>query len=161
LANIGTRVELTPAEHAVARRIAIARHDQNRKSHVPNARISDQSDHELDLNGFAAELAFCKLFNTYPDFTIEPRSAAKGDDTGDTTLGSLSVDVKATPYRNGRLIATRWKQDGADLYALMVGECPRFEFRGFITKEALLREDRLKSLGHGLTYLAEQSELTA
>jgi hypothetical protein len=46
-----------------------------------------------------------------------------------------------------------------DLFALMVGEFPIYEFKGFMKRDELLQEKRLGSLGHGPTYIAKQDEL--
>lgn len=160
MADIGDKTQLNETEQALCRAIAKKRYSNNRKSSVKNSKIGGQSNEFTDLEGIGSELAFCKLFNVYPDFSIEPRSSLAGEDTGDATLrDGRTVDVKATKYSFGRLVAVPWKQPHVDLFALMVGRFPEYEFRGFMKKDELLKDSRLGTLGHGPTYIAEQKEL--
>ncbi len=154
---------LNPVEQRLCRYVARCRHENNRKSGIVNARIGWQSDEETDLEGIAAEVAFCRLQNVYPDLSIDVRSSGKGQDhkfdcvlhTGET------VDVKATVYATGHLLAAPWKGTGSppDLYALMVGKFPSYTFKGFMPGVELLSQKRLGNMGHGPTYIAKQSEL--
>lgn len=160
---LGQTVTLNDVEVRLCAEIAKARYESNRAKNVVNARIGPQSNEATDLEGVAAEVAFCKLFNLYPaqSFVIEPRSSSRHEDSGDATLHTgHTVDVKATTYPNGRLVACRWKNDPlVDCYALMIGACPSYSFRGFMTRAELIRAPRMGSLGHGPTYIAVQSEL--
>jgi len=154
-------VTLLPSEVRIARWIGQQRWESNRQAGVTNAKVGDQGDAFTDQNGFGGELAFCKLFNTYPDFSIAPRTALY--DTGDTWLHGHPIDIKTTEYATGRLLAVPWKTpptaDCLLLFALMTGTLPTFTFRGFFAARDLLVPSRLGSLGHGPTYIAEQSEL--
>ena len=72
------------------------------------------------------------------------------------------IDVKATKYARGRLIAAEWKDhDSIDYYALVVGEFPEYEVKGLMSSKDLIVEDRLKTLPRGTNkvYQAEQHEL--
>lgn len=157
--KIGTAITLTDVEQNICKTIAEARYRSNRAAGVADLKRGDQSNIATDTEGFAAELAFCKLFNLYPDFTISPRGAA--NDVGDATLRcGLSVDVKATVYKSGHLITPPWKDESAlDLYALMVGKLPTYTFKGFMRRDVLQQEDRLGDLGYGPTYKASQEDL--
>jgi hypothetical protein len=105
-------------------------------------------------------MAFSKLFNIFPDLTIHTRSSIDGTDTHDAILPcGLSVDVKTTKYPNGKLLAVPWKKANGDLFALMVGTAPSYVFKGFMFQYQLLSPQRLGNLGHGNTYIAQQSEL--
>jgi hypothetical protein len=130
--------------------------------------MGEQSVTETDLYGVAAEFAFCKLFNLFPDFSIEPRSAADGTDVEkDSKLFIWRVDVKGTKYPTGRLLArpmdgnyaSHAARSTTDLFALMTGQYPTFTFRGFFTKKDLMQPGRIGDLGHGPTYIASQHEL--
>lgn len=160
---LGQTVSLNEIEVRICTEIAKARYESNRAQNVTNARIGGQSNEATDLEGVAAELAFCKLFNLYPgqSLVIAPRSASRYEDAGDATLHSgHQVDVKATVYPSGKLTAPPWKHNPlVDCYALMIGACPTYTFRGFMTREELIRKDRLGTLGHGPTYIAYQTEL--
>ena len=85
---------LTESEQLIAKFVAEKRTANNRAAGTGNNRRSDMSDFEVDLQGFAGELAFCKLANVFPDFTVHNRSAAKGQDNGDCILDGLRIDVK-------------------------------------------------------------------
>ena len=154
----GDVINLSKVEQQICTAIATARFHENREKGVLNKKVGKQSNEATDLEGFAAEFAFCKLFNLYPDFTIEPRRTE--DDCGDAVLPcGQTVDVKATKYPTGRLLAVPWKGDNLDLYALMVGEFPNYTFKGFMKREELHKANRLGSLGYGETYIAQQDEL--
>jgi len=161
--EIGTEVELDEIEQKIAKHIAKQRYENNRKKNVTNAKIGNQSNELTDLDGFGAELVFCKLFNRYPDLSIEPRTSK--EDQGDAIVqlmqSDVKVDVKCTKYPTGRLITPTWKNKGAvDLYALIVGEFPKYTFKGFMTADELMKDERIGDLGHGKkSYIAEQSEL--
>lgn len=158
--KIGQKVELTSSEQLVCKGIAKSRYESNRSASVGNAKIGSQSDEVTDLEGFAAEMAFCKLFNVYPDFSVQPRSSVAGEDDGDARLrDGRSVDVKGTKYPNGKLVAVPWKKPQVDLFALMVGSFPKYEFKGFMRRDDLLQTARLGTLGYGPTYIAAQKEL--
>lgn len=160
---IGRYYKLHSSEVRLAKAIAQARFKSNRQAGVTNARVGDQSDDYTDLHGFGAELAFCHLFNTCPDLTIEPRSSQKGEDAkADTKLFSgHTVDVKQTKYTTGRLLAVPWKNYASvDLFALMIGEMPYFVFKGFMLSSELISSPRLTDLGHGPTYAATQDLLS-
>ncbi len=155
-----TEVVLNAQEQAVCRALSKRRHAANRKAGTRNAKRGPQSNDQTDLEGIGAEFAFAKLFNLYPDFSIQPRKS--GDDHGDCKLrDGRGVDVKATRYKTGKLIAVPWKKSGAELFALMTGTFPKYIFRGFMEAGNLLREERLGSLGYGPTYIAEQTELAS
>lgn len=157
--RIGTKILLTPAERLIGLAISDLRSRNNRDTHITSKKISvNFSDIEIDFRGFVSELAFAKLFNLYPDFTIHPRSSST--DLGDVKLpNGKTVDVKTTDRPDGRLLAPTWKNANVDYYALIIGYYPEFEFKGFMIKEELINPKRLGDLGHGLTYIAEQHEL--
>ena len=70
----------------------------------------------------------------------------------------FTVDVKATRYKNGRLLAVLWKEK-KDVYGLMTGTFPTYEFRGLADGDDLLSADNIVDLGHGPTYALAQEAL--
>lgn len=154
---INNKVELNKSEQAICESIAKQRYENNRKNNVKDAKVGDQGNWETDLEGFGAEMAFCKLHNIFPDFTVSIRNSSQDD--GDCVLGDLRVDVKATKYQTGKLLAVPWKNNGVELYGLMIGTFPKYIFKGFMSAKELIKEERLGSLGYGKTYIAEQREL--
>ena len=151
------RVCLTEDEQRIAKFIARRRQESNDTQGVNDSRVTaGQSSVSIHEDGFAAELAFCKLFNVYPDFEIRPRRGS-----ADCSRFGETIDVKATRYQNGKLLAVAWKETcAADVYALMILEDgARFRFAGFARATDLIAPERLTNLGHGPTYALEQQQL--
>lgn len=148
-------ITLNDAEQRIARWVGTQRQAANDASHVPDARRADASSADVHINGFGAELAFCKLFNVYPDFDIQPRRGG-----ADCSRFGEAVDVKATTYQDGRLLALPHKTAlAADVYALLVVAWPEFRFVGFARAAELFVPERLTNLGRGPTYAMQQSLL--
>ena len=143
---LGQEVTLTEAEQELCKMVAKMRSVANRESGVTSRKMFDaESDLQIDIQGYGAELAFAKMCNVYPDFTTHIRSSRV--DVGDVILKSgLSVDVKHTTRLNGNLITPSWKCSAVDLYALLVGIFPKYIFRGGMPKERFLCEHNLKDL---------------
>lgn len=156
--KIGTKTTLNEAEQRLAKFLAKSRYMQNRKSNTKDGKVGPQDCETTDLEGIAAEIAFCKMTNVYPDLQLDERP-----DFDATLPCGTTVDVKTTRYRSGRLLAVPGKankSDDLDAYSLIVGEFPGpYEFRGFMRSDDLLRQERLTNLGHGPTYAADQKEL--
>lgn len=157
--QIGKLITLSKGEQDVCILTARARTKSNRDAGVKNSKHSEESDFFIDLEGIGAEVAFCKLQNIFPDFSICPRKTH--EDLGDAMIDGKKVDVKTTIHKNGRLIAANWKKKTVDLFALMVGKFPVYEFRGFMLADELLKESRLKTFSNGKAkcYQATQDEL--
>jgi hypothetical protein len=158
--RIGRTITLNEIEQKICQGIANKRYENNRNKGVQDRKIGKQSNAETDLEGIASEMSFCKIFNVFPDLSVEVRSVTA--DAGDAVLHSgQSVDVKATKYPTGKLIAVPWKEKNSkvSLYALMVGQFPTYTFKGFMRKEELLRAERLGSLGYDECFIAKQHEL--
>jgi len=146
---------LNEAEQKLANFLAQSRYQSNRNSGVTNNKIGPQSDAETDLNGIGSELAFCRMFNVYPDMSISPRSGG-----ADCFRSGFEIDVKTTRYPSGRLLAvTTKKLKDADIYVLMVGDFPTYRFAGFATAQELLNPEKITNLGYGPTYALSQAEL--
>jgi len=142
-------------EQAIVKRVARERYETNRRAGVHNAKIGGQSNEETDVNGFGAEVAFCKLLNIYPDFSIEPRRGG-----ADCLVCETEIDVKQTKYETGKLLATLKKRvDDADVYVLMIGVLPSYRFAGWVEAEKLLRPQNITDLGRGKGYALEQGQL--
>lgn len=150
-------ITLTPIEQRLARCVAKERYAAARKAGVPDRRVSEG---DLDLEGAGSEIAFCRLFNVFPDLEIAPRSSL--DDEGDALLrDGRRVDVKSTRYKSGRLIVAHWKADTVDAYALMVGEFPSYRFCGLISAEQAAEARFTADLGRGKCQAVPQAALHA
>jgi hypothetical protein len=149
-------VTLDATEVVVAQVLATMRYNVARMAGVTNARIGSQDDYQTDLEGMAAEIAFCKAFNYFPDLTVGPRKGgwdAKGR-AGET------IDIKVTKYNSGKLLATlKKKPEDAQYYVLLVGECPTYRLAGYATAEELLKPENITDLGHGKGYALTQDKL--
>ena len=162
---IGDTHTLSATEQRIAIWLSKMRYQAARNAGVTDKKVGNQSNEDTDLEGIASEMAFCRMFNLYPDLSVGARSASQGDENGDARLhcGSV-VDVKTTKYSSGRLIAAKWKgaNNNIDYYALMVGEFPTYTFRGFMDSSELMKQDRLGKLPGQINecHMAKQYELT-
>jgi len=162
----GKMIMLTESELTLADRIARERHNSNRDAGVTDQKIDPQSDYKTDQNGIIGELAVAKRLNVYPDFAIEPSSGGI-----DLEYEGITIDVKATEYTNGKLLAPIWKQhkDYANVFALVTidwptGEkmtVPDVEIPGAVPADVLFQDDNVINLGHGPTFGMDQSELSS
>lgn len=114
---------------------------------------------DMNLNGFGAELAFCKLCNiAFDSSTIEKESHFNKVDA--TLINGITVDVKNTTYSNGKLIVRTGKeQKYVDIYALVIGKFPNFIFSGWIKYEDIIQPKFIEDLGWGPAYSLTQSNL--
>ena len=150
------KVTLNEAEQRLARFVAAKRNEAAATAGRTNCRRADATDQEINVEGIAAEIALCKLLNCYPDL----ETAGPLPEYDALARTGVTVDVKATHYPNGRLLALPWKAGKApDIYALMVGKFPTYRCAGIMRADELLAPERLTDLGHGKTYAAEQAEL--
>jgi len=162
----GKMIMLTESELTLADRIARERHNSNRDAGVTDQKIGPQSDYKTDQNGIIGELAVAKRLNVYPDFAIEPSSGGI-----DLEYEGSTIDVKATEYTDGKLLAPIWKQhkDYANVFALVTidwptGEkmtVPDVEIPGAVQADMLFQDDNVINLGHGPTFGMDQSELSS
>lgn len=162
--KIGQIVSLTAAERKLAHFIAKNRNGSNRSFNVTNLKISLDDAATVDLEGIAGELAFCKLFNVYPDLDTDREPPHPLYDAVIPSPPGFRIDVKTTKYDTGKLLVDARKgkkTDGVDLYALMTGSFPGpYTFRGFIAREQIIQPHKLGLLCGYKSYMAEQSELT-
>lgn len=152
-----TLITLTEYEQAIARYSAEHRTANNRRNKVRNNNFTNRPDQEIELQGFGAEMAFCKLFNSFPDFTIGVRSAK--EDRGDCAVEGLRIDVKSNRNANGDLFVGINKHPTVYAYALMTGLFPQFTFRGFMLASEIMAKHRVAKMPGGLCFKAEQREL--
>lgn len=147
-------IELDPGQLATARLIAALREltcdlaGQRDRHFSPNA-FADK------VNGCAAELAYAKWRNLFPDisFPATPHSA-------DAVDHGTRIDVKAVTRSDHQLIAPIWKtSEDADIYVLGVVCGNRVDFVGWAYATELICEARVTDLGHGPTYVLPQSAL--
>ena len=69
--KIGQVISLNQAERKLAHFVAKNRSGNNRHFNVTNLKISSEDAATVDLEGVCGEIAFCKLFNVYPDIETD------------------------------------------------------------------------------------------
>ena len=157
------QVELNDFERSIGMAIAKNRYTNARGAGVHNKQISNEKELEPDIEGAMSELAMCKLLNIYPTdvFNFDLRSAKSKTDNGDLIYNNFCIDVKATKYKSGRLIATQ-KNSAIDYLCLMTGNRGSYFFAGamdsknFYTESRWGRHPKL----YRDCYAASQEELT-
>lgn len=151
------KIVLNESEQKLAKYIAKRRYEINRERGTVDAKKGEQSNEFVDLEGIAGEIAFCKIHNLYPDLDVKVTTQAT--DKGDCIYKGFKTDVKTTSYKTGKLICALWKNNEVDLYALMVGTFPIYEFRGFAYASDLKIKENIINLGRGDLYALEQDKL--
>lgn len=149
------KVVLEAGEMSVAQMLASMRNAINRASKVGNNRVGPQSDYQTDLDGIVAEIAFAKKMNCFPDISIAPRAGGY-----DVIVKQKKIDVKATRYPTGKLLAVASKnKNDSDIYVLAIVNDNTVTFPGWASAESLLSESNLTDLGYGKTYALSQDKL--
>ena len=162
--KIGQVISLNQAERKLAHFVAKNRNGNNRHFNTTNLKISADDPATVDLEGVCGEIAFCKLFNVYPDIDTDREPPHPLYDAVIPPPPGIRIDVKTTKYETGKLLVDSRKGVktlGVDYYALMTGQFPGpYTFRGFIARERIIQPHRLGLLGGHKSYMADQSELT-
>lgn len=152
------QVALNDTESRLAKHIAKARRAYGQSSGITDKLVDKKRPPEHnELLGAMAEIAFSKLSNTYPDLKIRPDA-----DKTDNLVEGLRVDVKATDYHNGKLLAAQYKKVGeVDVYVLAIVhvESESVRFPGYAYAVDLLKPERLTNLGQGKVYAMTQREI--
>ena len=148
------RVKLEPDEVLICNMLGRNRSLIARSANVKDAKIGDQDGSLADVYGMMAEYAFAKHFNVFPDMGLTPRSGSC-----DGILKGFRYDVKATTYKNGRLLCTLKDNPDVDMYVLCIIDEPYVEIVGYSMKDDLCNKKNIKNLGHGEGYVLEQKDL--
>jgi hypothetical protein len=114
---------------------------------------------QLNLDGFGAELAFCRLVGSrFNDRAIKEENHFNLPDF--ILPNGITGDVKQTRYPNGRLLVRPGKEKKkVDIYILMVGQLPIFEFKGWIAYGDIIKKETMKDLGKGSGFCRDQKDL--
>jgi len=151
------QVTLNDGEQLTAQTIARLRYAVSRARQTPDEKIGPQSNDLTDLEGAAAELAFCKAVNSWPELSITP------DKGYDTIVSGFRIDVKSTTVEGGRLLVRPEKRSGpADWFVLVTGSFPGpYTIRGFAHRDDVFTPQYLSDLGYGPTYAVPQDHLVS
>lgn len=149
------QITLDSYERKIVTEIAMDRQKNNIDRGSRSFKMGGGDDLLINIEGTGGEFAFCKIQNIYPDMTIDHPIPF------DCYIkGHGYIDVKTTKKRFGMLLVGTWKSRSIpDYYALMVGEFPTYEFKGFFPGEEVFKPENLVNLGHGETYGIEQDRL--
>jgi hypothetical protein len=154
----GTQITLTEFEQRLAKALAKER-NQRSLAATKNQRVDgNRTDLELNIEGVGAEIAYCRMFNCYPDFSTTPRRGGY-----DCIVNGQTVDVKANAHiGNPYLLASQGKtfQD-ANIYALMIGSWPTYFFGGWLRACDLLKSENITNFGYANSnpYAVHESKL--
>lgn len=147
-------MKLTETEQKIATYLAKARYKKARERGIVDNKKGPQSNYSTDLEGVGSEMVAAKLLNLWPDLQIE-----KVPDH-DLKINNITIDVKATKYQSGKLIAaTHKKEKSCDYYMLMIGSFPEYRCAGFCKKEDILNVNTITNLGWGELHAVEQINL--
>lgn len=148
------KVELNEFEVSICQMIGSMRHLSNRANHIKDGRVGKQSALETDQNGVIGEYAFCKHFNLHFDFDVSTRSGSY-----DCKLNNKRIDIKTTKYQRGHIVATLKDNPDVDIYVMAILDGTTVTFPGWIEKENFINPANIKDLGHGKSYVLDQSQL--
>ena len=150
------KVTLNKIEQDICKMIAKERNDNNISNGSRNRKVGNGDDYQIGLEGYGAEMAFCKIQNLYPDFDCD---APQPFDCYWHEMGW--VDVKCTDRIGGMLIVGTWKKEKPtpDYYVLMIGKFPNYEYIGHYDGTMIFNEDNIVNLGYGPVYAVRQGKL--
>jgi hypothetical protein len=156
-----TLMFLTEDEVKFANLIGSKRNSTNRKLDVNDTRYKRTDPLEIDQLGARAELVIHKFCNQYPEdmFMFKPLSKANKTDLGDIFIEGLGVDVKATKYKTGKLLANIGPIPDIAIFGLIIeNNINEYDLKGFMTAHDLYDEKRIEVVGR-LVYAAHQKDL--
>ena len=146
------KIGLNVLEQQLARKVAELRQYVNQSNGVKDQQQCQQSD--ICLQGVGAELAFCKLFNLYPDLETKLRKYPDHD----CVFKGLKVDIKSSRKPNLNVKLTKQHAE-VDAFALMVGEFPCYTFVGHALKATVCQPENIYDTGNGPYYTLRQEQL--
>lgn len=145
------QVELSPADIGVIHTLGALRTAVSKASGAtPRQFGHDQT--AVDVTGVAAEYAWAKHHNVFPDLTFISRRNGF-----DNITAGKRVDIKSTSQLSGRLISNPQQQNpDIDLMVLAIVQLPFVHFVGWCRPEELRKPEHLIDLGHGPVYALGQ-----
>jgi hypothetical protein len=116
---------------------------------------SDKSGFEIDFDGCLSEYAFCKWKNIHFNLSFADDTAGQPD----CIFKHLTIDIKSTRLKNGRLIV-KLNPRPMDMYVLAIVEDDyTIRFAGYSRSEDVKKEENIRNLGTGDSYVLEQDQL--
>ena len=158
--NYGTSLELTKSDQELIKDMSANICQQDRSYFVNNfKRDKTMKLYEMNLNGFGAELSFCRLCGVEFDSSTDQKESHFSN--ADAILkDGTTVDVKNTTYPNGKLLVRTGKERKLiDIYALVIGTFPVFKFSGWASYKDIIQQELIVDLGWGDSYCLPQTNL--
>lgn len=150
-------VQLSPKEMSQCNQAAAMRWQLARASGIVNQRRDQvKSQQDLDLLGVKAELAVSRVFN------LEHQHAVGVDDGRDIWLDDISIDVKATFHKSGRLLFKDKQSFKADCAVLVCQiELNKMNVVGYASHALFMDKAKEVDLGYGPCMAMDQDELNS
>jgi len=146
-------INLTESEVHFLRTIASTRSYFNRKNNVVDQKFaSEKSGFEIDFDGCLSEYAFCKWHNITFSLAYSPGQP-------DCVYKNLTIDIKSTRLKNGRLMV-KLNAIPVDMYVLAIVQNDyTIFFPGYIRSEDIKKQENIRNLGTGDSYVLDQDQL--
>lgn len=150
-------ITLNDFEVDMAKELARVRSAKDRTVGANATAYNGRDQQEIDEDGFGAELAFCKAFNYYPDFSTDPRVG--GCDC--VSRNGQTIDVKQTPTiinpktleeYPGLLVKAVKSTDErykVDYYVFLHGKLPTFTMEGYASYDEAIKSETIEPHGEG------------
>lgn len=149
-------INLTESEVHFLRTIASTRSYFSRKNNVVDQKFaSDKSGFQIDFDGCLSEYAFCKWHNITFSLSFDNYTPGQPD----CIYKNLTIDVKSTRLKSGRLVV-KLNPAPVDMYVLaIVQDDYTIFFPGYIRSEDLKKQENIRNLGTGDSYVLDQDQL--
>jgi hypothetical protein len=149
---------LNPIEQKLVKHMAEQRQFMNRKQGAVNKKKNtSMTPMQTEIEGIAAEFAYCRILNLYPDIQVDTRRLE------DATLpDGRIVDVKTTrPHAKykPRLMVEASKKKGVNIYALMVGRFPEYRYAGYAEAVMIRSRPIVEVIPGFFAHVMEEHEL--
>lgn len=161
---IGEIYTLTDEEFTKVKAFARAVDDANKRDGLAgNGTYGIETTLAMNERGWLGEFACRKILGIPVGdefFVVHPRRAA--DDNHDFSYRGKTFDSKSIRHRWHRLIVQEWKirKHWPDGFALVMGDgWGPYSFRGFMAAGELFQPWRVKDLGYGRDFCADQEEM--
>ena len=146
-------ITLDGKDVALARQVGEERHQRNQLRGSKNLRTSPRSDVEINIEGFAGEVAFARMF----DCELDTGEALR---VHDTTLHDVTVDVKTFKWeKSNLLVPANKKHKQCEIYVQMLGSMPTYTFSGWATNHDVFDREPEKYPLERLNFVVRKHEL--
>lgn len=149
-------------EQRISTAVGVARQQRGESLAPGNPKRCDREGdgalHHRD--GAAAELAFCSLAELYPSPLLRHPLRTGGPDI--RLPDGRWADVKHTRYQTGNLLVPckpSVVRETINLYVLLVGTFPTYEFRGWIEAAYIKQLQWIEDLGKGDAWTLTQAQI--